>query len=87
MNSIPPPRPAKSFLRRRGIPLAITGVLLAALFGTYMAVGQDPGQGWKSPMLIGVLLGLIMLVFGLYRALKGPSNLDYAKGGTNNEPE
>ena len=87
MNSIPPSRPAKPFLRRRGIPLAIAGLLIAALFGIYMAVSQDPGEGWKNPMLIGVLLGLIMLGFGVYRAIKGPSNLDYAQGGTNNEPE
>lgn len=87
MNSIPPDRRAKPFLRRRGIPLALTGVLIAALFGVYMAVGAAPGDGWKSPMLIGVLLGMIMLVFGVYRAFKGPSSLDYPRGGTNNEPE
>lgn len=80
-------RSGKRFMARRGVGLAIAGVLIAALFGIFMNIDQTSGEGWKSPMLIGVLLGLIMLVFGVYRLSKGNSSLDYPKGGTNNEPE
>ena len=39
-----------------------------------------------TPMWIGVLLGLGMAGYGLYRALKGPGMLDNPRGGTTNEP-
>lgn len=78
---------SKPFFRRRGVPLAITGFLVAVLFALYAFIGQDPGEGWRTPLLIGVFFGVIMLGFGIYRALKGPSALDYPRGGTNNEPE
>ncbi|ASN39408.1 hypothetical protein [Paeniglutamicibacter terrestris] len=81
------PRSGKRFLARRGVGLAISGALIAALFGIFMSIDQMTGEGWKSPMLVGVLLGLIMLVFGIYRLVKGNSSLDYPQGGTNNEPE
>lgn len=81
------PRSRKRFLGRRGVGLAIAGVLIAGLFAIFMNIDQTSGEGWKSPMLIGVLLGLIMLVFGIYRLAKGNSKLDYPHGGTNNEPE
>lgn len=87
MKTTSPQHPRKPLLRPRGKGLALTGVLLAAFFGIYMVVERNSGEEWKSPMLVGVFLGVIMLGFGIYRAFKGPSSLDHARGGTNNESE
>lgn len=73
--------------RRKGSGLLIAGLLITVLFVVFMFLGQDPGQGLKTPVWIGVAFGGIMALFGLYRMVKGPSPLDHPGGGTNSEPE
>lgn len=64
----------------------ITGIILMIVFGLFIMADRQPGEGLMTPMWIGVLLGLGMAGYGLYRALKGPGMLDNPRGGTTNEP-
>ncbi|MBV1781348.1 hypothetical protein KRR55_19780 [Paeniglutamicibacter sp. ABSL32-1] len=85
--STQPGEPSKKpFFQRRGAPLMITGVILIIVFGLFIMADRQSGESLASPMWIGVLLGLGMAGYGLYRALKGPGMLDNPRGGTNNEP-
>ncbi|WP_411731849.1 hypothetical protein [Paeniglutamicibacter sp.] len=76
----------KPFFRRQGAPLMVTGIILVIVFGLFIMAGREPGEGFMTPMWIGVLLGLGMTGYGLYRALKGPGMLDNLEGDTGNEP-
>lgn len=87
MNQRAVDHPRKPFFRRRGAGILITGFLLAALFGANITVGKDPGEGLNNPVWIGVFFGVLIMGYGLYRAIKGSGMLDYPQGGTNNEPE
>jgi hypothetical protein len=76
----------KPFFQRPGVPLMVTGLILMIVFGLFIMAGRQPGEGLATPMWVGVLLGVGMAGYGLYRALKGPGMLDSPRGGTNNEP-
>lgn len=80
-------RPTKPFFKRRGAPLMLTGIILVIVFGLFIMVGKEPGEGLATPVWIGVALGLGMTGYGLYRALAGEGMLDNPQGGTNNEPQ
>ena len=86
MTQQPGGNPQKPLLKRRGVGLIVTGILVMILFGIYIIVGKSPGEGLATPVWLGVALGLIMTGFGVYRALAGPGALDNPEGGTNNEP-
>lgn len=73
----------RPFFRRRGAVLMVTGLILVIVFGLFIWIGRDPGEGYATPMWVGVFIGLGMAGYGLYRALKGPGMLDFPRGGTN----
>ncbi len=86
MTHQPGETPRRPFVKRRGMGLVITGIVLMVLFGIYIIVGKSPGEGLATPVWLGVALGLIMTGFGVYRLIAGPGALDNPEGGTNNEP-
>ena len=87
MNSESEHQGSKGFFKRRGAPLMLTGIILVIVFGLFIWIGRDPGEGYATPMWIGVFLGLGMAGYGLYRALEGPGMLDFPHGGTNSDPD
>lgn len=71
MNQRAVDHPRKPFFRRCGEGLLITGFLVAALFGANITVGKDPVEGLNTPVWIGVFFGMLIMGYGLYRAIKG----------------
>ncbi|GER23813.1 hypothetical protein NCCP1664_23080 [Zafaria cholistanensis] len=68
---------------RRGLVLSLTGLVLMLLFGAFIYSQFALGLDTATPMWLGVGLGAIMFVYGLFRWFRGPSSLDHPHGGTN----
>lgn len=67
-----------------GVKLAIAGVIVAVVFGVYLLIQGLNGASMASPVWLGVILGLLMMAYGIYRRLRGPGALDFPEeGGTN----
>lgn len=70
----------------RGMKLALFGVVVIVLFGAYLVVMAIKRAPVDNPVWLGLILGVIMLGYGLYRRLRGPGALDFPEeGGTNVE--
>lgn len=65
----------------------VVGLLITTLFVVFILIGQDPAEGLKTAMWIGVAFGGLLVLFGLYRMLKGPSPRDHLGGGSKSEPD
>ena len=66
--------------KRPGIWLMLIGGLLAvgfAIFALLASPDSSPGPLW-----IVVGWGVLVFLYGLYRAVKGPSSLNHRRGGT-----
>jgi len=70
-------------MRRSGLILALTGLLVMILFGVFILSGLALGLNAATPVWIGVAFGAIMFGYGLFRWFHGPSALDHPYGGTN----
>jgi hypothetical protein len=66
-----------------GIYLGVSGHVVAAFFVVFIWHGAANGNGWATPLWLGVVLGAVMCVQGFYRRIHGPGKLDYPHGGTN----
>lgn len=67
-----------------GMKLAIAGVIVVVVFGAYLMIQALNGASMASPVWLGVILGLIMVAYGIYRRVRGPGALDFPEeGGTN----
>lgn len=67
-----------------GMKLALSGAIVVVLFGAYILVQALNGASMASPVWLGVILGLVMVAYGIYRRLRGPGALDFPEeGGTN----
>lgn len=70
-----------------GAVLAITGAIIIVVFGAYLIVMSLNGATVASPVWIGIVFGLAMVVYGTYRRLRGPGALDFPEeGGTHAKP-
>lgn len=76
------PHPKKM---RPGLGLMIAGAIIAAGFTAFMLLSPDGGITSPSPLWIAVIWGLLMVIYGAYRAVRGPSSLDHPRGGTDAE--
>lgn len=65
----------------------VVGLLITTLFVVSILIGHGTAEGLKTPVWIGVAFGGLLVLFGLYRMLKGPSPLDHLGGGSKSEPD
>ncbi|WP_372698133.1 hypothetical protein [Arthrobacter sp. JSM 101049] len=67
-----------------GMKLALFGAVVIVVFGAYLVVQAFKRAPLDSPVWLGVILGVVMLAYGLYRRMRGPGALDFPEeGGTN----
>ncbi|MBM6621615.1 hypothetical protein JTF08_08360 [Micrococcaceae bacterium RIT802] len=67
-----------------GTKLAMAGIIVVIVFGAYILIQALNGASMASPVWLGVILGLVMVAYGIYRRLRGPGALDFPEeGGTN----
>ncbi|QRQ78307.1 hypothetical protein [Glutamicibacter protophormiae] len=71
---------AASHKKRPGIWLMAIGGLIAAGFAIYALLASPDSS--PGPLWIVVGWGVLVFLYGLYRAVKGPSSLDHRRGGT-----
>lgn len=71
--------------RRPGVGLMIAGAIIAIGFAAFLLFMPGAGTTSPSPLWIAVAWGLLMVIFGIYRAIRGRSSLDHGRGGTNAE--
>lgn len=71
--------------RRPGVGLMITGAIIAAGFAAFVLFFPGSGTTAPSPFWIAVGWGLLMMIYGAYRAVRGRSQLDHPRGGTDAE--
>ena len=74
---------APQTMRRTGLILTLTGLLVMLVFGAFIYAQFAAGLDMASPMWLGVAFGAIMFGYGLFRWFHGPSALDHPHGGTN----
>lgn len=71
-----------------GLALAISGLLIAAAFASFIfMVPQGESDPYRSPLWIAVFWGALMVFYGLFRVIRGDSKLDHQHGGTNADPQ
>lgn len=69
-----------------GMKLALAGGIVVVVFGAYLLIQALNGASMASPVWLGVILGLVMVAYGVFRRLRGPGALDFPEeGGTNVE--
>lgn len=67
-----------------GMRLALSGAIVIVVFGAYLVVQAFKRAPMDSPVWLGVILGAVMLAYGIYRRVRGPGALDFPEeGGTN----
>lgn len=72
-------QPKKS---RPGVGLMIAGAIIALGFAAFLLFTSDGGFISANPLWIAVIWGVLMMVYGAYRAIRGKSRLDHPRGGT-----
>lgn len=65
---------------RPGVWLMIVGAVIALAFAIF-AVAVAPVTT-AGPLWIVVGWGVLVFIYGLYRAVRGPNSLDHKRGGT-----
>lgn len=71
--------------RRPGVGLMIAGAIISAGFAAFLIFAPGAGTTNPSPLWIAVVWGVLMLLYGAYRASRGRSRLDHPRGGTGAE--
>lgn len=77
-----PHEASKPHIKHLGLNLAVGGALLALMFLAiifWVPMGLEPS---KNPMWIAVAWGTMLMAWGIFRLIAGPSTLDHAHGGT-----
>lgn len=73
------PQPNKM---RPGLGLIITGAVIALGFAAFLLLTPGNTITSRSPLWIAVAWGVLMVLYGAYRAVRGKSRLDHPRGGT-----
>lgn len=71
----------------RGLGLALGGLIIAAGFASFIFLVPQSDVLTRSPLWIAVIWGALMIIYGVYRMIRGDSKLDHEHGGTNSEPQ
>lgn len=71
----------------RGLALALGGLIIAAAFASFIFLVPQSDSLSRSPLWIAVIWGALMIIYGVYRMIRGDSKLDHEHGGTNSEPQ
>ncbi|MGR6900106.1 MULTISPECIES: hypothetical protein [Glutamicibacter] len=66
----------------RGLAFAFSGLIFTLAFAAFLFLVPQGHEVSRSPLWIPVIWGVMVIVYGCYRLIRGDSDLDHERGGT-----